>query len=227
MSGFNIQDFKSIFDRNGGLKRISHFQVEFPVPRSMVSVVNPSMGSSSSGLMSFYCKSASLPGIGILSSDVHRYGYGPIERKPYGTVVNDAMLAMYVDGNNRVREWFNHWTRSIINTHTKKGMGGTSSEYSVTNANAYEINYKTEYAVDLQITAYTPEGKPTTKVVLNEAWPNYIGDIMLDWEGKNTHMIMPISMTYRDWYEDTIKSPPIVQVIDKDGLPAQIGVPSP
>lgn len=204
---FDIQEFKSIVNHNGGLKRANHFLVEFPVPRGLTKVITPFTGGSN-GILSYYCKTAVLPGIGILTQDIYRYGYGPIERKPYGTIVNDAMVAVYIDGNNRVRTWFNHWTRLVVNSHTERGI---MSMNSVNAANAYEFEYKQNYAVDIRVSAFDPEGNETTRVVLVEAWPNFIGDIMVDWDAKNTHMIMPISLTFRDWYEETIDSPRVIR----------------
>jgi hypothetical protein len=122
MRGFNIQEFKSVLDGNRGLLRNNRFLVEFPPPRKLQDTLNQGLSQPFGNVLSFYCKGAPLPGIGILTSDVYRYGYGPIERKPYGTVVNDAMMHFYVDGNNQVRRWFRQWVRLIVNADMKDGI---------------------------------------------------------------------------------------------------------
>lgn len=193
MPGFNIQEFKSVLDGNRGLMRNNKFLVEFPPPRKLQGITGMS------NVLSFYCKGAPLPGIGILTSDVYRYGYGPIERKPYGTVFNDAMMHFYVDANNQVRKWFRQWTRLIVNADMPNGI---QSRNSSTGQDAYEFSYKTDYAIDIRITSFDPDGNPIISVVMCEAYPNYIGDVIQDWEDKNSSMIMPVSITFRDWYEE-------------------------
>jgi hypothetical protein len=78
----------------------------------------------------------------------------------------------------------------------------SGSKFRTTGQDAYEFSYKTDYAVDVRITSFDPEGNPVISVVLCEAYPNYIGDVQQDWEDKNSNMILPLSMTFRDWYEE-------------------------
>lgn len=195
MSGFNVQEFKSTIDANSGLLRNNRFLVEFPEPRALQGKL-----SNSARQVPFYCKAAPLPGIGILTQDIYRYGYGVIERRPYGMVFNDAMLHFYVDGANVVRGWFRNWINVMVNPGIENGI---SSKSRITGYSAYEHSYKTEYATDVRITSFDSEGNPKIRVVLSEAYPNYVGETYLDWDDKNQNMLLPISLTYRDWYEES------------------------
>jgi hypothetical protein len=150
---FNVNEFKSLVD-GVGLMRNNKFLVQFAVPPKLAPAVPDS---NNGGIYSMFCKSAPLPGIGILTQDIYRYGYGPIERRPYGTVVNDIMLHFYVDSSNIVRKWFRNWTRLIINPDTAKGINGT---FPLTGQSAYEVAYKSDYAVDVRIVVFSPEGVP-------------------------------------------------------------------
>jgi hypothetical protein len=199
LMAFNVSEFRSAID-DKGLMRTNKFLVQFPIPAKIRSQLPDTFQGQK---LSFFCKSMPLPGIGILTNDIYRYGYGPLERRPYGTVVNDIMSQFYVDSENMVRRWFRNWTRLIINPDTSKGINST---WSVTGQSAYEISYKEDYAVDIRITAFDPEGIPRVSVVLIEAYPNFVGDIVQDWEHKNQNMIMPVAFTFRDWYEETIGS---------------------
>ena len=197
--GFNVLEFRSVIDNNGGLKSANKFLVEFMEPKALKGELNINSGGRSDRL-SFYCKATSLPGIGILTSDVYRHGYGPIERKPYGTIFNDVMLMFYVDGKGVINDWFYKWLLSIVNFRSDKGMLSTLS-LGTRNA-AYTYNYKEDYAIDVRITTFNQEGSVGRTIVLQEAYPNYMGDIMLDWDAKNQVMILPISLTFKDWYDD-------------------------
>ena len=196
---FNIQQFRSAID-DKGLMRTNRFLVQFPLPPKIASVVPESFNGMN---LSLFCKSAPLPGIGILTQDIYRYGYGPIDRRPYGSVVNDIMFQFYIDAENMIRKWFRAWTRLIMNPDSQKGINST---WSQTGQSAYEFSYKEDYAVDIRITAFDPEGYPRISIVLIEAYPNFMGDIVQDWEHKNQNMIMPMTFTFRDWYEESLST---------------------
>jgi hypothetical protein len=213
---FNIGEFQSAI-QDMGLMRDNKFVVQFPIPPKIVRAVPTDVNGSE---LSFLCKSAALPGIGILTQDIYRYGYGPIERRPYGTVVNDIMLQFYVDSSNIIRQWFRNWVRLIINADSSKGINST---WAQTGQSAYEFSYKQDYAVDIRITAFDPEGIPRISIVLIEAFPNFIGDVQQDWEQKNRNMIMPAAFTFRDWYEESLGGdgslwPPVVSTQQQTAL---------
>lgn len=194
MRGFNVQDFKSTIESKGGLLRNNRFLVSIPAPRKLVSPLGKDERA-----MELFCKSTPLPGIGILTQDVYRYGYGPIERMPYGTVFNDAMLEFYVDSSGMVRKWFRQWVTLITNPSMPEGI---KSKSRTTGNQAYEFAYKEDYQVDIRITAFNSEGQPAINVILCAAYPNYIGETHQNWDDKNSNMITSVSFTYRDWYEE-------------------------
>jgi hypothetical protein len=225
--GFNIQKFKSVVNQNRGVARNNFFLVEIPQPRgftnspkahssgilgaieSVISTVKKVIdtvdyvltGTHSDDVLAFFCKAAPLPGVGILMEGSSRYGVGPIIRTPYGNVVNDAMLQFYVDNKNVIRKWFRKWTKIILNPDFSERMTNTSS---INGALPYQHGYRDDYTVDIRITMFDPEGNVVTKVVLVDAFPNYIGDVMMDWNDKNSLMILPVSISYVDWYEEGI-----------------------
>lgn len=192
---FNINQFKSTVD-SLGIMRTNKFLVDFPVPRKIAGTVPQAAGGRN---LSLYCKAAPLPGLGILTQDIYRYGMGPIERRPYGVVVNDIMFQFYVDGENMIRNWFRNWVRLILNPDSTNGV---TSKWAQTGQSWYEFSYKEDYAVDIRITTFDQEGFPVISIVLVEAYPNFIGDIQQDWQEKHQHMIMPVAFTFRDWYEE-------------------------
>lgn len=194
MSGFNVQEFRSVIESKKGLMRNNRFLVSIPSPRKL----RGKLGTSERD-MELFCKAAPLPGIGILTQDIYRYGYGPIERMPYGTVFNDVMLEFYIDADSMVRGWFRNWINLIVNPSMGQGI---DTENKVTGFKSYEFSYKEDYQVDIRITAFSPEGKAAINVVICDAYPNYIGETHQSWEDKNTNMVTPISFTYRDWYEE-------------------------
>lgn len=210
MPKFNINEFKTMIEKNGELLHPNKFMVQFPKPNGLVGVSTQSAAqdgrltvgiTGSNDDLSYYCKSAILPGIGIDSNTISKYGYGPLERFAKGTLVNDALFHFYVDSNNQVRSYFVKWMRLITGAHSQYGM---STSLDNTGRMPYEVGYKEDYSVDLTVTTYDQQGKEIIRTTLIDAWPNYIGDISVDWSDKNNYMLMPIAFTYRDWYEDTV-----------------------
>jgi hypothetical protein len=199
MAGFNVQEFRSTIDRKG-LMRSNRFLVTIPAPR----ILQGQLGKDERDLQ-FYCKAVPLPGIGILTDDVHRYGYGPINRTPYGVVYNDAMFQFYVDTERMVRRWFRMWIVSIVYAGIPFGL---NTPNDVTGSVPYEFGYKEDYAVDIRVTSFDSEGNEKISVVIAEAFPNYIGETYQDWDNKNSNMILPVSITFRDWNEEQVTSLP-------------------
>jgi hypothetical protein len=189
MPSFNINQFRSVIHDNNELLGTNKFLVQFPEPAGAVL--------QDARTLSFYCKTATLPGIGLLTSDTAQYGVGPIERKPYATAVNDCLFQFYVDGDGKIRKWLTGWMKLITNPYTNRGMSSKSAQGLV----PYEFQYKDQYAVDITVTVFDSEGKEQIKTTLIEAYPNYIGDTSLDWQEKNNLMTVPVAFTYRDWYE--------------------------
>lgn len=204
MRGFNVQEFKSAVDLKGGVMRNNKFLVEIPAPPKLMA----ELGMEERNL-SFFCKAIPLPGIGIMTQDNYRYGYGPANRIPYKTVFNDLMAQFYVDASGMVRGWFRSWIKSITNPAMPYGINSTWKDMS-----AYEFSYKEDYAVDIRITSFDPEGNARLKIVLCECFPNYLGEVYQDWDDKNSSMILPVSLTYRDWFEEFVPANPVPIAID-------------
>lgn len=202
---FNIQRFKSTVESQGGLLTNNKFLVTFAAPKKLQSQLGKHERN-----MQFFCKAAPLPGIGIMTSEGLRYGYGTADRRPHGVVFNDLMLQFNVDSKNMVRKWFRSWVGLIVNPSAQNGI---KTKNSVTKAYAYEFGYKEDYATDITITAFSPEGKACISIVIQDAFPNYIGETMMDWEDKNSNMLLPVSITYRDWYEKGIMEPDLTRAV--------------
>ncbi len=64
----------------------------------------------------------------------------------------------------------------------------------------YEVAYKMDYAVDLEIVTYQDDGSDSIHLVLREAYPIYVGnEIGLSWKHRNGYIQIPVNMAYTDW----------------------------
>lgn len=149
-----------------------------------------------------------LPGMQLATSGVNRYGYGPIEQKPFMPLFSTCDMRILADNDGAMWTYLTGWLNFIINYNVSQGIG-TATGYgatgglggSATNSmNPYEVQYQNEYAVDITITLYTPSGNQSMALVLRNAYPKFIGDPPLSYASMNNVLMFPISFSFTDWF---------------------------
>jgi len=200
--GFNIQEFKSTVE-NRGIQKNNKFLVKFFIPPLMRESISSQMGGNQVQLaqkaskeMQFWCDTAVLPGIQLSLRQVIRYGYGPIEKKPFAPLFNDVTFTVMQDQKNINWSWFHSWLSTVVLWDARRGILGSPEQ----KIKPFEIFYKEDYIVDLDVTCFNDMGNPVTRIVLRQAYPFTMGDLPLNWADNNTFMKMPISFTFHDWY---------------------------
>ena len=202
MRGFNINEFKA--KTSTGIMRNNKFLVEIPMPAS-IQLNNNSTDrqilNETNRNLQFYCDSTAIPGIALLVSDVRNFGYGPSEKKPYNAVFTDLPLTFISDGLGENLQFFQEWLRSIVNYDLRETMTGQNSTYGLA---PYELNYKTDYAVEMKIYVYTEQGDEIIKLTLAEAYPIFVGDIALNWADTNSFARVPVNFTFITWWNEKV-----------------------
>jgi len=145
-SFYNINKFQESIGPQGGLYKPSLFYVEI-IPSSPQWWAGPSPHLLEP--FRFLCNSASLPGIQILASDHRRQNFGSMDRRPYNVQTTDIPLTFFIDNGGRVANFFNMWTRSIINYDS---TDGELQETGKTGAMLFETNYRKSYICSVVIT---------------------------------------------------------------------------
>jgi hypothetical protein len=160
-----------------------------------------------------------------MTGDIRRYGYGPIEKNPYVSHHNDPNFQFIADGKMAIWTYFQQWMKLIINYDMRAGIMGRTGVGAPGGERArdqlpYEIAYKEDYAVDVEVILYSWEGEKRQKIVLREAYPIFVGDIPLNWDDVNRYVQIPVTLTMFDWYNETVnvrggreeRRPPAVQL---------------
>src|SRR5688500_4594834 len=110
--GFNIQKFRSVIE-SYGVQKNNKFLVRFFMPsalrQSFGGEQDQAKAQSTAHDLQFWCDSAVLPGIQMQMRQVLRYGYGPVEKKPFAPGFNDATFTIMGDQMNTNWSWFHHW----------------------------------------------------------------------------------------------------------------------
>lgn len=174
-----------------GVQRTAYFYVEIPLPRIYGN-------NAQSQLLSLLCDSASLPGVSLATSEVRRYGFGPIEKKPYAPVFVDASMSFISDGYGSVQNIFDQWMKRIVN-FTSLPYEGSVSTKNLKQINPFEVSYKRDYCTDIFIVNVNDQNDEITTTILNEAYPIFMGDVALSWADTDQIARIPVTFTYYNW----------------------------
>lgn len=202
---FSIARFQSNFVG----QRTNHFRVIISTPRCL-----RANGTVPGGItperLSFLCDNTSLPGLSLASSEVRRYGVGPIEKKPYAPVFADINMTFITDTQGGVLKFFHQWMRNIVN-FTSQGRGPSGTSFGSPGAglrpmSPYEVSYKSEYESEVTIILYDTTGVPSYTIRLHRAFPLFINEIPLSWAAADEILRIPVTFTFFDWSADAISA---------------------
>lgn len=138
-----------------------------------------------------YAESASIPGLNFATSDIRRYGYGPIEKKPYAPIFNDITISFLVDGTGDLYKFFNKWMNRIVSSD--QYVNGSSSNNGLS---AFEVEYKDDYKTQINISTFDEAGEVVLNTQLVDAVPIAISDTQLSWSDNDSVMKLQVTFTY-------------------------------
>jgi hypothetical protein len=144
--------------------------------------------------ISFLCHSAELPGES--TATVTQKIYGVNEKFAVMTGYNDITLSFYTQGSGTefTRQYFQEWIASIT------GRGETfSSPGKTPKETTYNVQYKSSYTRNIDITHYAITGDKLTEVHLYEAFPVSINQIPLNWAAQNQAMSLNVTFAYTEY----------------------------
>jgi hypothetical protein len=182
-----INGFRSTINSLGGLQRSNHFYVTIPNPRILSGDIGPV-------LLPFLTDTTSLPGVSLATSEIRRYGYGPIERKPYAPIFTDTQMSFYGDASGTVHKFFYKWMTGIV-----KFDNGIHGKRGYNQLNPFEVEYKKDYAVDIIITTMDEKERKLMEFKLYDAYPIAMGDIGMSWAETDGFVKIPITLTFNRW----------------------------
>jgi hypothetical protein len=196
----DLNNFLSNVSKLNGFTRPAYFYVEFGVPF----VMRPNVENAST--LSLLCESTALPGVALQTSEIRRYGYGPLEKKPYLPAFVDTTFTFLADGSGLIQKFFYKWMNSIVKfDEMPYGPGG---EYGM----PFEVSYKDTYATDIVITTVDEANNDILNVRLRNAFPIFMGDVSLSWADSDSIARVPITFSFYNWKIENIN---INQLVEK------------
>lgn len=138
-----------------------------------------------------YADSVNIPGINFATSETRRYGYGPIEKKPYAPIFNDITISFLVDGTGNLYKYFYRWMNRIVSSDQYIN-GNTSSN----GLEAFEVEYKDDYKCQINISTFDEAGNAVLSSQLVDAIPISLSDTQLSWGANDEVMRLSMTFTY-------------------------------
>ena len=191
--------------RKYGIQKSSMAYVSVELPLFLRNGIRSSAGgggfSGALGLLaSNRAESFSQPGVAFATSDIRRYGIGPIERKPYVPIFLDYNINFIGDSDGVIHKFFYYWLNSIIN-YTALPTGETDKD--VFSKGPFEVEYKDNYKTDISIYTFNEVQQKAGVIILYNAYPFSMGEIARNWADENTLVRIPVQFTYSHWaYEE-------------------------
>lgn len=215
---FNIQEISAELARSG-VQRDDLFEVTLNMPPGFLKyqVHGAQEFMRTASVLRLYCEQAALPGVALMTGEYRRYGYGVAQKKPFVPQFGDLNLMFRCDATGssvpggiesgsrgdqpgKVHAFLTSWLRMAVCFEQRGDLGMRAATGSVPSQRPYEVAYQEDYVQDVFITAYAQNGKPTVSIVLEEAYPTYVGEIPLNWGATGSYARLPVVLSYTSWY---------------------------
>lgn len=180
----NLTSFKaSLSGDGGGPARPNLFYVTFTNTKSR--------GVLPLGDLSFFCKSANMPGFNLKTFDYASRNYGFTQQIPFGINSEPLNATFILDSNHRILDFFHLWMNEIYRYDSR----GTS------NRDIYEIGYIEDYSSTMTIYFLSSDASSNPNadkyvMQLTGVYPTNISSIALSWEDTNSIATLPIQFSY-------------------------------
>lgn len=186
--------------RQFGIQKTNMAYVEFGLPPILQGVD----GMNSQVLLLARHRAAAFPtpGTTFATSEIKRYGVGPVERKPYLPLFNDIPVEFIGDSRGNIHKFFYVWLNSIINFIDLPYDGAFKDKFGGVSKNPFSLEFKDNYKTRLLIRSFDDAQGQLTSVYLEDAFPVSISDIQHNWNDENTLVRFTVNFSYTHWKYD-------------------------
>lgn len=189
----NIDDFKSVISRKGGVARTNNFRVIFTPPKTSLFNIDPEaiVGSIFGGdtgnfdarnlmndprTVSFLCSGATIPGVQIQTVD---FSGAKQATKVANTFIHEEVTLKFILTNDYyIKKLFDNWLGQVVSTDN------------------HMVGYKDDYSCDVIIQQLNPKGNVVYGVKLIKAFPTTVTGIEFDASNENAYGELNVTMSY-------------------------------
>lgn len=208
---FNVSSFRSIVNETGVLRK-NRFRIRFNMPMGMMNNVEGDLQDNMAIVrdMEMWAAGASIPTVGLMTTQVPRYGYGSFEERPYNKMFAQSMVSFMVDGYAEKWKFFDKWLNMIFSTDMSEGINGYTSSIGMGFLGTqgaqvyqpYQLAYKDEYITDVVIDVFNALEEVVLSYVLREAFPVRMSGFDLNWADNNSIARLDVAFAYTDAFRN-------------------------
>lgn len=146
------------------------------------------------------CESIILPTPSLLEEEnIRRYGYGPVEKVPYGVQFSDVSMTWLVDSNSEIIEFMHRWMNTIVMHDSPNANMAQSSEKrpGLEGYRPFEVGYKDGYTNPVvRVYVYNRQQQVVTEYELFDVFPMNIQSMNLAWSDENQMQKLTVNFAY-------------------------------
>ena len=145
------------------------------------------------------CENIVLPSPALLEEEnIRRYGYGPVEKIPYGVQFGDVTMTWVVDKNSEIIDFFHQWMNTIVMHDSKNAsVGPGTTRPGLSNYRPFEVGYKDSYANPIvRIYVYNRQQETVTEYEMYDVFPMNIQAMNLSWTDENQIQKLTVTFAY-------------------------------
>lgn len=147
------------------------------------------------------CENVVLPTPALLEEEnIRRYGYGPVEKVPYGVQFSDLSITWLVDKNSEIIDFMHQWLNTIVMHDSPNRFlqrGGASTRTGLDGYAPFEVGYKDAYTNPIvRVYVYNREQQTVTEYEMYDVFPMNIQSMNLSWADENQLQKLTVTFAY-------------------------------
>lgn len=192
---FNIQEFRQNIADHGYIDN-NNFEVIVTTPDVLNNAAfnnraSPINTNQFSKKMAMRIDQVRMPGINLQTTQVSRYGIGPIQNMPINAQFQEVNFSILIDEFGEFWQYWYTWVNSIF------GFNGTTRTLPT-----YQTEYKNKYSTVVSLLMYNHLGAVVQTINLYEAFPTSIREVPMSW-GDNQLIRLNIQLAYTSYSLET------------------------
>lgn len=220
---FSINQFKGMNNRSKGFMKPSKFNMVFPPPLALLNQKDRTFIANTSRYLQYKIDAIVMPGVDFSLHQVRRFGYGPVETKPWAPMFNDCVVSILCGGLGEEFTFFRRWLNLVLNFHNAYNIGVDYGNNDDTfdiggmSHDVYEVAYKSDYMTDISVMIFRDDGQELIRTTLREAYPVSMSGLQYSWQDGNRIQKLNILFTFLDWHQTNLQ-PQLDQGATRSGL---------
>jgi len=141
----------------------------------------------------FKITGSELPGMGVATEEVRRYGFGPLERHPYQYTFTEFTIDVLCGDDYKEIQFFTTWLHEHV-------IGNAGANVPENADGVHKITYYDDYVspkIDVKMFDRTGQERLTCSII--DAYPITLAPVPLSWGTLDAPLQFNVSFAYRTW----------------------------